>query len=138
MRSFVTHRANIDSGWSMPARSGFGGLEGFILTGGGSKNRDCVVLTGSEVQRSGATVERASTCVCVLLLYSVQLGGQRSPLSTTYRAYLFIQHTANHIEESCWRHPEGKKKRIVETEEWESGLPLKVGGEWPVLHSLRR
>ena len=35
-------------------------------------------------------VDRRHVCVSVLLLYSAQLGGQRSPLSTTYRVYLFI------------------------------------------------
>ena len=31
----------------------------------------------------GVVGSPARVCVCVLLLYSVQLGGQRSPLSTT-------------------------------------------------------
>ena len=73
----------------------------------------------------------------VFLLYSVQLGG-RSPLPTTYRAYFFTWHTANHNQKSRWRHPVGKGKGISRKRVWENGLPLNVGREWPALHSLRK
>ena len=48
------------------------------------------ILPPSLTTLKGAVSHCGSTCVCVDLLYSHQLGGQRSPLLTTTRACMVI------------------------------------------------
>ena len=68
-------------------------------------------------------------CVCVFLLYSVQLGGQRSPLSTTRIESFGLSST----QLTIFRNPEGKvrkgeEKKIGREEgEWKRGVRGKEG-----------
>jgi len=52
-------------------------------------------------------------CVCVILLYSVQLGGQRSPLSTT--GHVGFPSTQLNYNQSPRGHPGGQRKKLFVT-----------------------
>ena len=70
-------------------------------------------------------------CVCVVLLYSHQLGGQRSPLSTTGRGGFPSTHL--NYNQSPRGHPGGQKEKDSKPEESEVmvGIPRIVGRDGP-------
>ena len=53
-------------------------------------------------------ISHACVCVCVILLYSFQLGGQRSPLSTT--GHVGLPSTQLNYNQSPRGHPGGQKE----------------------------
>ena len=74
--------------------------------------------------------EEESVCVCVILLFSVQLVARGVPYTTTlYRACLVFVHT-DYKQNLIGGHPKAKKKWEKERENLD-GLPRKVGRKWP-------